>query len=297
MGNGYKTFLFSGGQITDTLTQFIGPIIDSSSNGSGRSMFSWDGTKYLQYLPTEDLIIFDFDRSTGLFSNPIQIEPDDDIEDGFGGVALSPNGRFVYVNSYKNIHQYDLEAEDIKSSEYLVGVYDDFIDPFPVAFFQGELGLDCKIYIASFNSTKYMHVINNPDLPGAACDFVQRGINLPRFNDGTIPHFPNYRLDTEFPLCTPSPVSATEDLEPLFPINVYPNPASEQVNIVFGYPLFSEGDLLLFDNLGRSVYSQSLAVNEREHSIDVSGLARGMYFYSIWVEGEILQTGKLVVAR
>lgn len=43
-------------------------------------------------------------------------------------------------------------------------------------------------------TTPYLHVINNPDLPGDNCDVCQHCVALPSWNSFSMPNFPNYRL-------------------------------------------------------------------------------------------------------
>ncbi|MCB0548394.1 MAG: PKD domain-containing protein [Phaeodactylibacter sp.] len=113
-----------------------------------------------------------------------------------GGVAISPNSRFLYVSSFKNVYQYDLWAEDIPASKDTVAVWDGFMVPpvFATTFFLMQLGPDGKIYINSNNAVPYLHVINNPDLPGDSCDVCQHCVALPSWNSFSLPNFPNYRL-------------------------------------------------------------------------------------------------------
>ncbi|MBK6783546.1 MAG: hypothetical protein IPG79_07145 [Saprospiraceae bacterium] len=47
------------------------------------------------------------------------------------------------------------------------------------------------------NGSYSLHVINKPDEPGKACDFVQNAIKLPNSNSGTLPNFPRFRVDED----------------------------------------------------------------------------------------------------
>ncbi len=69
------------------------------------------------------------------------------------------------------------------------------LDGWPDYFFLHQLGPDGKIYISPWGGTNRIHVINNPDSLGLACDFVQAGITLPYVaSNSSIPNFPNYDL-------------------------------------------------------------------------------------------------------
>ena len=79
-----------------------------------RSSAASDVYKRQAVYRTADLDIFDFDRCTGLFSDPVNITIDD--SNSLGGLAFSPNSRFLYVSSVLDVYQYDTEASDIASS-------------------------------------------------------------------------------------------------------------------------------------------------------------------------------------
>ncbi|MFZ1331166.1 MAG: hypothetical protein WAR83_03210, partial [Flavobacteriales bacterium] len=135
----------------------------------GQVCFSPDGTKFAYYWAVHDLEIFNFDRCTGLFSDPVFI-PIEDMNGG-GGVAFSPNSRFLYVPSLNDFYQFDTDAADIPASMVHLGTWDGFyspFEPFATAFDIAQLAPDGKIYISTGNSTFHLHVIHDPDQPGLA---------------------------------------------------------------------------------------------------------------------------------
>ncbi|MBL7797935.1 MAG: PKD domain-containing protein [Saprospiraceae bacterium] len=91
-------------------------------------------------------------------------------------------------------HQYDLWAANIPASRQVVAVYDGFKDPFSTTFYMLQLAPDGKIYGSATNGTQYLHVIHNPDVAGTDCQYQQHGIRLLKYNDFSLPNFPNYRL-------------------------------------------------------------------------------------------------------
>jgi hypothetical protein len=164
-------------------------------NGAGSSVFSPDGKKYVIYTALDNtsgswLNIFDFNRCTGYLSNQIQIKG----IARYGGVAISPNSRFLYNNKSDTAFQYDLWTADILASRKVVAVYDGFRDPFPVTFYMMQLAPDGKIYSSATSGARFLHVIHRPDEEGMACQYQQHGIQLYKYNDFSVPNFPNYRL-------------------------------------------------------------------------------------------------------
>ncbi|PQJ09727.1 hypothetical protein CJD36_017510 [Flavipsychrobacter stenotrophus] len=72
-------------------------------------------------------------------------------------------------------------------------------------------------------------------------------------------------------------------------LNVYPNPASNQVTIVL--KLSSRYDrLLVTDQLGRKVYDRSVDSSQNEATIDVSGFAKGIYIVNAFSSVSIDRT-------
>ncbi len=193
MTKNYYTILIApnGPEIVDTQT-----VGTSVIDGLGQAVFSPDGTKYAIINGRHDdfLQIFDFDRCTGELSNEILIQFSVGQNIASPGLAISPNSRFLYFSATDTIYQYDLWADDIPSSEEVVGIYDGHVDPFANLFFLAQLAPDGKIYISVPNGSRYLHVIENPNEKGLACNFNQRGVNLLNYNGGTLPNHPNYRL-------------------------------------------------------------------------------------------------------
>ena len=191
------SLLFTSNGIEGPFEQSIGDTARLGGNGSGGSVFSPDGTKYVKYDIKSDIQIFDFDRCTGTLSNYIQI-PIQDLSDTVfaAGIAISPNSRFLYASSTDFIYQFDLESSDIAASKIIVAEYDGFIDSFgqTTYFYMAELAPDGKIYISSNGGKQILHIIHNPNEQGIACNIEQHGIIFNNYMSGGLPHFPNFRL-------------------------------------------------------------------------------------------------------
>ncbi|WP_421949094.1 PKD domain-containing protein [Phaeodactylibacter xiamenensis] len=185
--------------LTPTGLEWVGTqqIGEGGNLGLGQAFFTPDGNKHIRYNSVgggeqDNLNIFDFDRCTGLLSNPRQ-EAFDQFGGG-GGAAVAKGSRYLYLGAGIHLYQYDLWADDILSTRTQVAEYDGFIDFNPTTFYQSQRGPDGKIYICGGVGTRYMHVIHNPDAPCPDCRIEQRGVALPNFNVGSVPNYPNYRL-------------------------------------------------------------------------------------------------------
>ncbi|NUQ25936.1 MAG: PKD domain-containing protein [Saprospiraceae bacterium] len=207
-------FLLSPGGI-----QILPPQIleDTLWNGLGQAVFSPDGSKYV-HLSLYDwgnnfLTIFDFDRCSGIFSSIGQINYAE--TDAHGGVAISPNSRYLYLCAQQEVYQFDMWANDIEASRGTVAVYDGYFEPIPgfndsvaMTFFFAQLTPNGKIVIGQGSTVRSLHVINQPDLPGEACEVLQHAIMTPTLKGPALPNYPNFRLG-------PLPGSGCDTLGPL----------------------------------------------------------------------------------
>lgn len=297
--NLYYYFLLTEQGITNILSQQIGMPASYDGSRGGQAVFSPNGKKYVRYSAIDGLYLFDFDREQGLLSNFQQIAIGDSVISG--GVAISPNSRYLYVSSTYRVYQYDLWAFDIAATKDTVAIFDGFSAPFPTTFYSAQLAPDCRIYINSQSTVRYLHVINQPDEPGDACGFQQHGIPLPYNHLRSMPNFPNYRLGPLIPgepiappceliVGTHNPILEKEENKAW----VFPNPAIDYVKVVFEKEV--QGQWVLFDATGRRVQYVTLPPIQREHRIALDGVVPGIYFYQVLRQGvQGLSSGKLVI--
>lgn len=231
--NEYAVYLLDSLGFQHLGFQATGNVEALNESGVGQSVFSPDGSRYLRFHQTNGLQIWDFDRTTGLLSNfrltniplaEITFAP-------YGGVGISPSGRYAYATNKFKVWQFDLEAEDLEAGRILVGEVTNpdsmFIAP---TIFNFQLGPDCKLYGFNNSGTDY-HVIHHPDSAGVACDFEESGLALPVWVFRDFPHFPNYRLgplgDEGSPCAVPLISSTDAEPAPLPDptyLTVYPTP-------------------------------------------------------------------------
>jgi hypothetical protein len=78
---------------------------------------------------------------------------------------------------------------------------------------------------------------------------------------------------------------STEDTQELDFFNVYPNPAGEQINVVFDRN--GQADIEIIDMTGRIVYSRRYnSGGFTNYSVDISSLNPGVFFIRVSAEGE-----------
>jgi hypothetical protein len=84
---------------------------------------------------------------------------------------------------------------------------------------------------------------------------------------------------------------------PVIAADVFPNPAATQVTVKGN---FNEADVLTFtlvDLTGRVVTNQQLPAGNSTINVDLSTLQNGAYLYQITVNGAMVQSERLVIAR
>ena len=155
-----------------------------------------DGNIYVRSDGEHGLYLFDFDRCSGAFSN-LRLLPFNEPDFFSFATVFAPDSRHLYMSSWSFVTQLDISAPDIAASLDTIAYFDGKAspnEPFLTGFFIPNLGPDGKIYYSTTNGTLSWHVIHSPDLPGVAADIEQHGIDLTKYNDGTMAIYPNYRL-------------------------------------------------------------------------------------------------------
>ncbi len=293
----YKYLLTPAG--IDTMgKQCIGDTVHFSYD-RGSNAFSPDGSKYVWSNLYENLNILDFDRCSGEFSNYERVKVADSILDARGaqwldGVAISPNSRFLYLTTLSQLRQFDLWADTVAKSEIVI---DNSLNGSPKSsYLFSQLAPNGKIYLNVANDT-FMHVINNPDLPGFACGYIRNGVDLPTYNQHYLPYYPNYRLG-------PLTGSSCDSLPPIISglpknnleqhLKVFPNPATDYITIDYGFTDWNKGEatLEITNQVGQVVHQQPLPMYSGFQKVEVSQLAAGVYTAFIKRGVQVVSTAK-----
>jgi gliding motility-associated-like protein len=189
----YRSFLLTSAGLGPAVSSIAGSAITSGSQAIGYLHSSPLGDKLCcvqRYTPggsaSSIVELLDFNNSTGIVSNS------QSLGGGFShayGCEFSPTGRFLYVNFDYSIFQYDLCAGNmaaIVASQNICGT--------SASMWVGALqtGPDGKIYMAAFFSN-FIGVINNPDVAGTGCNYVDNQIPLtPNSSEAGLPSFVGY---------------------------------------------------------------------------------------------------------
>ncbi|MCF8246335.1 MAG: T9SS type A sorting domain-containing protein [Saprospiraceae bacterium] len=279
---------------------------DLAYPGLGQAVFSPNGEWYAIYdwfgiigsFQGSSIQLFRFDRCTGQLSDPIKM-----VYENLGlpgGVAFSANSRFMYVSAWDKIHQFDLWATDVLASKITVAEYDGFLDERGLAtrFFTMKLAPDNKIYISVSNyDSRYLHVIDQPDSLGIACNVQQHSVVLPIYNLFSIPNTPVFRIGKMVGSPCDTILSSSVEVNPdLVKFELHPNPASSFVEINCELPSGITASWQLF-NIAGQLTSQVELTNTGQNLISLEGLQSGLYVYKVIYENQAVQHGKLVIAK
>jgi len=234
------------------------------------------GDKLALVVHSDFFELFDFDQSTGIVSNPIQLA-NITVSNAWGLYAteFSPNGSRLYVVEEHPaiIVQYDLLAG---SSSAIIASADTIIN-LPFAYFGAlQNGPDGKMYISRFSTSfPYLSCLNNPDSLGIACNFVDTAVVA----NGQIAHgLPNF-MSSYF--CNESTGIYYVDSKTEF--SVFPNPASDIITIELSEVSGKSVRVDLLSTLSHIV--QSVKINEpitgQTLDFNISSLPAGFYFVKV----------------
>lgn len=143
------------------------------------------------------VVLYNFDRNSGLLSKPSYFQFDDINSYNSIGVCFSPNSKFLYISRPNEILQIDLIDSNYIPEKIIE--YDGFKDTIdgnfvaysPFGFLNNAP--DGRIYgTSSCCQQRHLFYINKPNLKGKACDVKQHAIPVTMLSN--IPSFPNYRL-------------------------------------------------------------------------------------------------------
>jgi len=311
--NGIKDSTYRAYLIRDDT--ILGPFIHSIGRSMLRNVaqdqavFSPDGKHYARIRYRDGIHLYDFDRTSGTFSN-YQFMPLNNNIELYTGVNFSPNSKLLYATIGDVILQYDLEATNIESTKDTVAIWDGFKEFFSSKFLYLYLGPDCKLYVGPQNTIRYLSIINYPNRKGKSCTVAQHAIKLPTLVDKSLPNYPNFRLgaigdnfapcdSTLNPLITGLGDEILQEEGKKVTVAVYPNPTEGVINVdLFGYVSdYKLGSWKLFDMTGTTLLEYPIFPSHAEYSFDIHSVENGMYIWQLWLDNKPMRTGKLVIMK
>ncbi|MDO7886993.1 T9SS type B sorting domain-containing protein [Hymenobacter cheonanensis] len=271
--NAFYSFLFSSAGVSSApVTSNVGAIHQGggsffgAGNAVGCMKASPDGRHLALAQRDSQCELYDFDNATGSVSNYVRLASHDYTY----GVEFSPDNSKVYTTYSLDgqITQYNLlagSAAAIVSSATLITSAERLGNL--------VLGPDNKIYVVSYGNS-YLHVIDNPNATGTACNYKTRAVTLAgKQGLNGLPNFAN----TYAAAVAPTPVPPTQPLAVTIPNIITPN--GDLQNEFFALKGLTPSDwhLSVFDRWGRQVYDQA----RYDNSWNAAGQAGGLYYYQL----------------
>ena len=307
----YYLYLITPGGVTSQPIQSIGSY---NSTNSGRISFSSNGSKmvFVNYIGLIEL--YDFDRCTGLLSNPVTISPESTQPPypGLWSSEFSPSGNILYVTRIpavvtdsSRLFQYDLTAPNISTSKLTL-----WSTPWSTTLTQLKMAPDKKMYLTTnyyqiypyqdsmYNSINMnLSVINSPDSLGVACNLQPFSFYLGgKRSYAGLPNNPDYDL----PALAGSPCDTLVSIGEAPQIQqaaltVFYHTAWEKAFINASNLKGENGNLFVYDMQGKIIHQEPLRIQNGFFTRDLSmqGKAHGVYLVIVQTEEERL-TKKMI---
>lgn len=307
--NDYYIYLVTSSGIISQPIQNVG--LQNSTN-SGRISFNSSGEN-MCFINYKGLIeLYDFDRCTGLISNPITISSESSMAPwpAYWSSEFSPSGNILYVSRIaenaadsSKLFQYDLTATNISASKIAL-----WVTPFVTTIAQLKQAPDNKIYIATnfgqvypYTDSMYnpinmnLSVINSPDNLDLACDLQPFSFNLggKRCYSG-LPNNPDYDMralagspcDTLVGISEPQLTIINPQL------HVYYHPEWQTAFINASDLIGIKGTMEIIDIQGKIVHTEEIHIVNGYYTrnFNMTGMADGMYFVNLISSGQRLSS-------
>ena len=237
-----------------------------------------------------DIVLFNFDRCTGVLSNHQIIFNPNNPNHGCEDLDFSPNSRYLYATERVKIFQYDLQniniAGAVQSTRVVVAdtaFSSVTCDPpstttVKIQYPLGALAADGRIYYPPSFSCQKLSYFNSPDSAGLLSDFVYGGLNITNLHATSLPYFPNYRLG---PVVGSVCDTLSVGLNELQASNVllYPNPAKSDLTISLGR-VCNTINLRMYSLQGQLLLTQHWNVGNAL-TLALPQLSKGLYMVEI----------------
>jgi gliding motility-associated-like protein len=164
----------------------ISPFFGATEAWSGAMDASPDGNRIGMPIDWSDRIeFFDFNKTTGVVSNPLTVNVTDDSTPPFlrkYGACFSPDGSKFYYTNFNSVYQLNLSTYSsaaIASSITLI--YSPILEPNGYPCLQIEQTPNNKLYVAIGNAGR-LDEISNPNSLGLGCGYEDNAVS---FNPAT----------------------------------------------------------------------------------------------------------------
>jgi len=283
--NSFYAYLITASGISSPVISNAGTL-STIDDGVGQMKFSPDGTKIAYTSWGSNFVdLFDFNSTTGNVTNEKYITIPPGVTYGGYGLEFSSSGNYLYCAGVqtRTLNQWDITS----NSAAIINTTRQLIDSTTTQIFgQLQLGPDGKIYVAKVGSG-FLSAINNPELPGALCNYADSAVNLMsgHFSSLGLPNFiTSYFLPTGI-----STNNAQQNQ-----LSIYPNPADQYAMCNMQSAKNKNAELTVTDILGKIIFRKIFSPPTSDFRLPTSNFGNGIYFLNVQTE-KARVTGKVVV--
>jgi len=249
------------------------------------SFFSHDGLKFLHYTGKRYKYVheYDFDRCTGILSNPIVHDLTDSLFWGFGySCTISPDGSKFYVSKGGAPHVPGTLQYDLITQTYT------YISNFDGGFLlapNGKTVLATSFIIANNTFYRYFSEINQPNAYGTACNYVP--FKYPIDNNSTFiytQNYANFRLGAQTgSICDSLSIGfpTVEKSNALLDAQVFPNPFGNEFSIQLKTQPQKAMHLQVYDGIGRLVHQSFIENKTTSISTQAFAHSNGLFYITL----------------
>lgn len=280
----FYSYHFTSTGITDTVISHIGsrhplnslPIntayslgqLKASPNGQKLCIVSGNGYGIAE--------IFDFDKTTGLINNCVNIQTDSIY--CYYGTSFSPDNSKLYIACWLNnngIYQFDLDAGN-GNPDSIIASKTCIISS---THYSMQLANNGKIYTTQMaNGNQYLGVIENPNVSGLGCNFNDSAIYLNgKIASMGLPNFiDSYDYSNTIFNCDTTEIQEQGIQSEIL---LYPNPTTGEFQIESNK--YFIGSVIVYNVIGVKVYEKTVNSNETTINLNVPD---GVYFVQVVCE-------------
>jgi hypothetical protein len=305
----------ANGSLSGPFYQEIGPYHPQAGYDLMRIAFTQDGTR-MALMMFFDIYLYDFDRCTGLLSNPMHIDScstcttawlnGNFLSTPYFSTVFSFDGNKLYVSRQDTLIQIDLiDFPNQVQREVIWYAPSGAFTPNSDIIGSMQIGEDRRIYVGTTNfggvnvtyldsGSMYLGIINSPNLSGQACNFNRYGLFLGGLDtDLSLTSYINYDLGPWVGSpCDTLTTTSLSELNPTPQITLSPNPTQTEATLTWSG--IQEGSFMLRDMLGRAVLDEVLNAPSGTTRLDLSTLPKGIYLWQVQSDS-FTKNGKLVV--
>ncbi len=172
--------------------EIIGGFYNYYQGSIGAMAASPDGNRIGMPVDGTDRVeFFDFNKTTGVLSNPIIVNVTDVVFDPTylikHGACFSPDGSKFYYTNQNSVHQLNLStytSAAIASSN--TEIYSSTVAPVGFACYQIERALNNKLYVSLYNYELHqerLDEISSPNSLGLGCGYINNAVSFSPSND------------------------------------------------------------------------------------------------------------------